>query len=204
MSFYSIVGFIKEFYPQYYGDSTYPKSECVVVHKVAEEWGVFSNFAPTPIVIDGVCFKSCEHLFQMMKFQDATVILNIMKGVTHNGKRCYQIKKTVMSYEKAYRRADWGSMIVDAMKFCLVKKYEQSPEFREKLEASKGRFIVEDQTAMPKKRPDAWGVKQEGTNFVGPNLLGRLLMELRDQGTLEYHLPADALDFITVLKSKAR
>ena len=204
MSFYSIADFIKEFYPQYYGYSTYPKSECVVVHKVAEEWGVFSNFATTPIVIDGVCFKSSEQPFQMMKFQDATVVLNIMKGVTNNGKRCYQIKKTVMSYEKAYRRADWGSMIVDAMKFCLVKKYEQSPEFREKLEASKGRFIVEDQTAMPKKRPDAWGVKQEGTNFVGPNLLGRLLMELRDQGTLEYHLPADALDFITVLKNETK
>ena len=156
MSFYSIAGFIKEFFPQYYGYSTYPKSECVVVHKVAEEWGVFSNFATTPIVIDGVCFKSSEHLFQMMKFQDDTVIHNIMNGVTHNGKRCYQIKKTAKSYEKGYRRADWGSMIVDAMKFCLVKKYEQSPEFREKLEASKGRFIVEDQTAMPKKRPDAW------------------------------------------------
>ena len=204
MSFYSIADFIKEFYPQYYGYSTYPKSECVVVHKVAEEWGVFSNFATTPIVIDGVCFKSSEHLFQMMKFQDATVVLNIMNGVTNNGKRCYQIKKTVKSYEKAYRRADWGSMIVDAMKFCLVKKYEQSPEFREKLEASKGRFIVEDQTAMPKKRPDAWGVKLEGDDFVGPNLLGRLLMELRDQGTLEYHLPADALDFITVLKNETR
>jgi ribA/ribD-fused uncharacterized protein len=175
-----------------------------VVHKVAEEWGVFSNFATTPIVIDGVCFKSSEHLFQMMKFQDATVVLNIMNGVTNNGKRCYQIKKTVKSYEKAYRRADWGSMVLDAMKFCLVKKYEQSPEFREKLEASKGRFIVEDQTAMPKKRPDAWGVKQEGTNFVGPNLLGKLLMELRDQGTLEYHLPADALDFITVLKNETK
>lgn len=204
MSFYSIADFIKEFYTQYYGYSTYPKSESVVVHKVSEEWGVFSNFATTPIVIDGVCFKSSEHLFQMMKFQDATVVLNIMNGVTNNGKRCYQIKKTVMSYEKAYRRADWGSMIVDAMKFCLVKKYEQSPEFREKLEASKGRFIVEDQTAMPKKRPDAWGVKLEGDDFVGPNLLGRLLMELRDQGTLEYHLPADALDFITVLKNETR
>ena len=204
MSFYSIADFIKEFYPQYYGYSTYPKSECVVVHKVAEEWGVFSNFAPTPIVIDGVCFKSSEHLFQMMKFQDATVVLNIMNGVTQNGKRCYQIKMTVMSFEKGHRSAVWGSMIVDAMKFCLVKKYEQSPEFREKLEASKGRFIVEDLTAMPKKSPGAWGVKSVGDDFVGPNLLGRLLMELRDQGTLEYHLPADALDFITVLKNETK
>ena len=48
------------------------------------------------------------------------------------------------------------------------------------------------------------GVKLVGDDFVGPNLLGRLLMELRDQGTLEYHLPADALDFITVLKNETK
>ena len=37
--------------------------------------------------------------------------------------------------------------------------------------------------------------------FVGPNLLGRLLMELRDgDGTLDYHLPDDAFKFVEVLK----
>ena len=202
MSFYSISGFIKEFYPQYYGYKTYPKSQCVTIHKVKGEWGVFCNFASTPIEVDGVVFKSCEHLFQMMKFKDPAVISNIMDGVTSNGKRCYQIKRTVKSYEKAHRREDWGSMLVDAMKYCLVKKYEQCEAFRAKLEESRGCFIVEDQTTMPKKSPDAWGVKPDGDNFTGPNLLGRLLMELRDNGTLEYKLPGDALAFIEVLKNR--
>ena len=200
MSFYSISEYIKEYYPQYYGYATYPKSECVTIHKVDGEWGIFCNFAPTPIIIDGVVFKSSEHLFQLMKFKDPEVISNIMNGITNNGKKCYQIKKTVKSYEKEFRREDWGSMIIDAMKFCLMKKYEQSADFRAKLEESRGRFIVEDHTTMPKKSPDAWGVKPCGDNFAGPNLLGRLLMELRDNGKLEYHLPPDALDFIKVLK----
>ena len=200
MSFYSIADYIKEFYPQYYGYATYPKRECVTIHKVDGEWGIFCNFAPTPIVIDGVAFKSSEHLFQLMKFKDSGVITNIMNGVTNNGKKCFQIKKTVKSYEKEYRREDWGSMIIDAMKFCLMRKYEQSADFRAKLEESKEHFIVEDQTTMPKKSPDAWGVKPDGDNFTGPNLLGKLLMELRDKGKLEYHLPPDALDFIKALK----
>lgn len=200
MSFYSISEYIKEYYPQYYGYATYPKSECVTIHKVDGEWGIFCNFAPTPIIIDGVVLKSSEHLFQMMKFKDPSVITNIMNGITNNGKKCFQIKKTVKSYEKEFRREDWGSMIIDAMKFCLMKKYEQNADFRAKLEESRGRFIVEDQTTMPKKSPDAWGVKPSGDNFAGPNLLGRLLMELRDNGKLEYHLPPDALDFIKVLK----
>ena len=71
---------------------------------------------------------------------------------------------------------------------------------REALEKSKGKFIVEDQTSFPKKTPDTWGVKLQGDNFVGPNLLGRLLMELRDNGKLEYQLPGDALDFVEYLK----
>ena len=50
-----------------------------------------------------------------------------------------------------------------------------------------------------KKNPDAWGVKLQDDNFVGPNLLGRLLMELRDNGKLDYTLPADALSFIDYL-----
>ena len=200
MSFYSISSFIKEFYPQYYGYVTYPKSECVTIHKVEGEWGIFSNFARTPITIEGVTFNSSEHLFQLMKFKNPVVVSNIMNGITSNGKKCYQIKKTVKSYEKEFRREDWGAMIIDAMKFCLMKKYEQSADFRAKLQESKGRFIVEDQTTMPKKSPDAWGVKPSEDNFEGPNLLGRLLMELRDNGTLEYQLPADAFDFIEVLK----
>jgi ribA/ribD-fused uncharacterized protein len=202
MSFYSVAPFIKEFYPGYYGYVTYPKVECVTIHKVDGEWGIFCNFAATPIVVDGVEFKSCEHLFQLMKFKDSRVITNIMNGVTNNGKKCFQIKKTVKSYEKEFRREDWGAMIVDAMKFCLQKKYEQCAAFREKLLESKGFYIVEDQTTMPKKSPDAWGVKPDGDNFTGPNLLGRLLMELRDNGRLEYRLPSDALDFIEVLKHR--
>ena len=62
----------------------------------------------------------------------------------------------------------------DALKFALVKKYEQCELFRTELERSRGRFIVEDQTTFPKAQPDCWGVKPagDGVNFSGPNVLG--------------------------------
>ena len=59
---------------------------------------------------------------------------------------------------------------------------------------------MEDQTTWRKKKPDVWGVKPDGDNFTGPNLLGRLLMELREIGKLEYTLPDDAFEFISILK----
>ena len=43
---------------------------------------------------------------------------------------------TAKHYQKLgnHRRTDWGSMIIDAMKFCLQLKYEQSLEFRNELD----------------------------------------------------------------------
>ena len=92
---------------------------------------------------------------------------------------------------------------MDAMKFCLSKKFEQSEEFRYALSMTKGLFIIEDQTSFPKKTADTWGVKRIVDNYVGPNLLGRLLMELRD-GPMTYSLPDNALKFTDFLNLSER
>ena len=193
MNFYSIAPFIQKYYPEYYSIETYPISECVAIRKVKEPWGIFGNFAPTPIIINGVTFKTSELLFQLMKFKEKEPILAV-----YNAKTPKMIAK---HWEKTHRREDWGRMIVDAMKFCITQKYEQSEDFRKELERSKGKYIVEDQTSFPKKTPDTWGVKQQGSDFIGPNLLGRLLMELRDKGKLDYQLPDDALYFFNYLNN---
>ena len=192
MNFYSIAPFIQEFYPQYYSIEAYPVADCVAIRKVKEPWGILGNFASIPIIIYKVSFKTSEQLFQLMKFKDAEPVLAVYQANNP--------KMTAKHWEKTHRRKDWGQMIVDAMKFCLTQKYEQSEAFRQELERSKGKYIVEDQTSFPKKTPDTWGVKQQGDNFVGPNLLGRLLMELRDNGKLDYALPVDTMKFIDYLK----
>lgn len=195
---HSIAAFIEEYYPEYWNKSvSYPANKCACIRKVKEEWGILGNFGSTPLDIDGVVFDNSERLFQTMKFCDAEVVRDMF--------RCrggLPIKNKSKSYEtKGFRRDDWGSYFIDALKFCLMKKYEQSEDFRNELERSKGLFIVEDETARRKgKGPDAYGVVLVGDNYEGYNLLGILLMELRDNGSLEYKLPDDALDFIKALK----
>ena len=66
MSFYSISPFIKEYYPEYYSMHQYPKDMSVAFNKVADQWGIFSNFANTPIIFNGVEYKSAEQLFQCL------------------------------------------------------------------------------------------------------------------------------------------
>ena len=191
---------IYKYYPQYWGISEYPAGESAVFCRSDEEWGILGNLTSAKIVVDEVEFKSSEHLYQMMKLTDPEIIAKVWRGETARGKKSNHIKMTVKSYERVYRRKDWGSMLVDAMKFCLVKKYEQCEAFRAELERSKGKYIVEKQP-NPKKSADAWSAKLEGDKWVGPNLTGRLLMELRDNGgKLEYTLPEDAFEFIEIIK----
>ena len=199
MNKHSVYPFIKEFYPNYDGIQSYPASECAVFCKTHEEWGILSNMATVPIVIDGVEFKSAEHIFQMMKFNEPETAKKVWNGITANGKNSQNIKMTAKSYEPEYRRHDWGHMIVDALKYAMQQKYEQSEAFRNELERSKGKFIVEQQP-NPNKKADTWSAKLEGDKWVGSNLTGRLLMELRDNGKLEYSLPDDALSFISYIR----
>ena len=178
MNKHGVADFIKENYPEYWGISSYPEEQCAVFCSTHEEWGIFSNMAVSPIVVGGIEFKSGEHLFQMMKFNDPEVVKLVWNGITANNKKSGNIKMTAKSYEPARRRKDWGQMIVDAMKFCMVQKYEQCAEFRNELERSRGLYIVEKQ-ANPNKKADAWSAKLCGNEWVGPNKWSHILLQPR-------------------------
>lgn len=184
-------GFIREYYPEWYGIQEYPADKTVSFLKVDGKWGLLSNFARTPIVIDGVTFDCTEKLFQVIKFTD-----DESRKVIYS-KKGQPIKMMARHQEKVGSvREDWGRIFIDVMKFCLMQKYSQSEAFRKELERSKGMFIVEQQP-NPKRPAGAYSAKlsEDGKTWRGPNIMGRLLMELRDKGTLEYSLPEDAMRF---------
>ena len=183
----SIAEFIKEHYPEYWGDQVYPIAQSVFFHKKIDDHWILSNMASCPLEIESIPFKTSEHLFQTLKFATPESITAVYQSKSP--------KMTAKHWQKigGHRREDWGQIILDVMKFCLQQKYEQCPEFREELERTKGYHIVELQDAKNDKestRANAWGVKTKGQNYEGPNLMGRLLMELRD-GKMEYKLPED-------------
>ena len=181
----SIADAIKNNYPEYWGDQVYPIAQSVFFHKKTDNYWILSNMASCPLEIEGIPFKSSEHLFQTLKFATSESIIAVY--------RSNNAKMTAKHYQKlgGHRREDWERILVDVMKFCLQQKYEQCPEFRKELDSTKGYNIVELQDAKNDKessRANAWGVKTKGENYEGPNLMGRLLMELRD-GTMKYKLP---------------
>ena len=183
----SIAEGIKKYYPQYWGNQVYPIAQSVFFHKKTDNHWILSNMASCPLEIEGIPFKSSEHLFQTLKFATPESIRAVYQS--------NNAKMTAKHYQKlgGHRREDWEQILVDVMKFCLQQKYEQCLEFRTELERTNGYNIVELQDRKNDKestRANAWGVKTKGQNYVGPNLMGRLLMELRD-GKMEYKLPDD-------------
>ena len=183
-----IAEFIKKYYPEYWGDQVYPIEQSVFFQSKTDNHWILSNISSCPLKVEGVPFKSSEHLFQTLKFATSESVLAVYNNYITP-------KMTAKHYQKleGHRREDWGQILVDVMKFCLQQKYEQCPEFRKELDSTKGFHIVELQDAKNDKettRANAWGVKTKGENYEGPNLMGRLLMELRD-GTMKYKLPED-------------
>jgi predicted NAD-dependent protein-ADP-ribosyltransferase YbiA (DUF1768 family) len=194
---------IKQYYPQYSDIQRYPASQCACIRKTDEEWGILGNFYHAPIVVEGVTFDCTERLFHLMKFRDTAEEGIKSEYTVRPGMNIKMHMRPMYKQHPEWFREDWGSMVVDAMRFCLQTKYEQCEAFRKELERSKGLFIVEDETRRnerKKKDADSWGVNLVGDHYVGPSLLGRLLMELRDTGKLDYTLPADAFKFIEFLR----
>ena len=183
----SIAEAIKKYYPEYWGVQVYPIAQSMFFHKKTDDHWILSNMSACPLEVEGIPFKSSEHLFQTLKFATQESVLAVYNSNSP--------KMTAKHYQKldGHRREDWGQILMDVMKFCLQQKYEQCPEFKEELERTKGYNIVELQDAKNDKessKANAWGVKTKGQNYEGANLIGRLLMELRD-GKMEYKLPND-------------
>ena len=182
---------IEKNYPEYSGWFDYPADRTVAFCKTDEAWGILGNFGRSPLVLDGVSFPCAESVFQIMKFSDPEARRSIfpLKG--------QHIKMRAKHYEKVVGvRSDWGKILVDALKFCLMTKYAQSEDFRAELARTGDRFIVEMQS-NPKRPANTYSAKlsPDGRTWSGPNLMGRLLMELRDNGKLDYHLPDDVKSF---------
>lgn len=171
-------------YSQYDIVQRYPAEHTIGFTSTAAEWGIFSNFAKTPMLVNGIEFACVEQLFHYIRLNNEHERIEYLK-LTPN----MSLKMKAKAFAKrGVERADWREIAVDVMRFCLNHKYANSEAFRKELERSKGKHIVEDESNR-KKKPDSWGaVIDTATNeFYGKNIMGRLLMELRENGELEYN-----------------
>ena len=170
-------------YPQYDIIERYPVEHTIGYTSTAAEWGIFSNFAKSPMVVNGIQFACVEQLYHYIRLNNETERAAYLKLTPNMG-----LKMKAKAFAKrGVERADWREIAVDVMRFCLHHKYQCSDEFRKALADSGSKYIVEDESNR-KKKPDSWGTVLDATTneYYGKNIMGRLLMELREKGELEY------------------
>ncbi len=153
---------------------TYDPSASVVFLKTNERFGGLSNMAPGfPLRVNGVRIRTSEALYQACRFPHLPEVQQLIIGENS--------PMTAKMRSKPYRRVsrhDWDFVRVKIMRWCLRVKLAQNwREFGRLLLATGDRPIVEQS-----RKDDFWGAKVavDGT-LVGMNVLGRLLMELREQ-----------------------
>jgi len=154
---------------------TYVRSQVVVVYKTKEDFGGLSNMAAGyPLIVNGVRVRTAEALYQACRFPH---LPEIQKEIIRQ-----HSPMTAKMKSKPYRkdsRADWDAVRYRVMRWCLrVKLAQNYDEFGQLLLATKNLPIVEQS-----RKDDYWGAKpfNETGTLVGQNILGRLLMELRDK-----------------------
>lgn len=139
----------------------------ILFYRVNEAYGEFSNFAPYPITLKGKQWPTTEHYFQAQKFA----------GTEHE----QEIRKLASPMIAARKgrsrelplRRDWESVKDDIMREALLAKFTQHPELQ-KLLLETGDAVLVEHT----RNDRYWG---DGGDGSGKNMLGLLLMELREK-----------------------
>lgn len=160
--------------------------DTIKFYDVKGEHGFLSNFYMHPLTADGLNYPSAEHYYQSLKFPDcpeyreeirhantAGIARNLgMQSVKQNYAWAKKVRATIGEYKKcAIVRPDWDSVKVREMRKVLQAKFSDKVML-EKLQDTRGSKLEEDS-----KRDEFWGTGKRGD---GANMLGLLLMELRD------------------------
>jgi type I restriction enzyme S subunit len=139
-----------------------------------------------PLSVNGVRIRTSEALYQACRFPSRP---DVQQQIIDDPS-----PMTAKMRSKPFRpdtRPDWDAVRVKIMRWCLRVKLAQNWRAFETVLLSTGDMPIVEKKV---RRPDFWGAseKPDGT-LVGMNVLGRLLMELREGLKGEQ---ADSLRFI--------
>lgn len=176
-------------------DREYHREGSVVFRKTAETYGGLSNMAPGfPLVVNGIQIRTSEALYQACRFPHLREVQQLV--IEQVSPMAAKMRSKPFRKQS---RPDWDRVRVDVMRWCLRLKLAQNwNKFSALLKSTGDSPIVEEST-----RDDFWGADpiDEG-RLVGGNVLGRLLMELREQlialadDSLQYVVPLQIPEFL--------
>lgn len=123
-----------------------------------------SNFYPCHMMYDGILYRAVEHAYQAHKSLD----INERRRFAH----IFHPAQAKKDGKKIILRDDWEQVKLKIMKELLVIKFNQEP-FKTKLIETGSAELIES---------NWWGDRYWGVcKGVGENMLGKLLMQIRNE-----------------------
>ena len=171
----------------------YDPKGAAVFRIVRERWGGLSNFGAYRLEVNGVAIPTSEALYQACRFPAEPELQRLV--IAQPNPMAAKMEANAASYRT---RADWFGINVRLMRWVLRVKLACNYESFGQLLDSAGEMPIVEHS----RRDVFWGARYEGSELVGVNALGRLLMELREQlrederGALRRVSPPDIPEFL--------
>lgn len=135
-----------------------------MINRFRDEYYFLSNFSHSPMEYDGIHYQNAEAAFQAQK------CVNRAERFAFSNLNSTEAKKRG---RQVSLRPDWENVKVNIMRDVVRAKFVGNKELSRKLLATSGEYLEEGNT---------WGDRVWGTvNGSGANLLGKILMELRQE-----------------------
>lgn len=125
----------------------YSPNDIITFGKLDAEWGEFSNMHTAfPVTCCGKEFYTSEHLFIALRFSGHPELQEEIRQYK-NSMWCKKIFVNADKY-KPFHHPNWHDdyFDVEVMKYVVMLKYQQNPDFRALLDRTKGKILVEDTT----------------------------------------------------------
>lgn len=139
-----------------------------MINSFSGKYEFLSNFFELPVTVAGVCYRNSEAAYQSFKVMDECERLKFADLPANKAKKLGR---------KVELRKDWEYIKDSVMLFVVKCKFNQNPEYIEKLLETGDEELVEG---------NDWGDTYWGVcNGKGINKLGEILMILRDAYKLD-------------------
>lgn len=149
--------------------------------KTSHEHGYMSNFSKHSFQTNGVTYKTSEHYYQSMKFtnpEERQLVIDApsAREAADIGRR-----------RDLELRSDWDDIKDSIMFDALMFKFEQNKLIRDQLISTGQDELIEDSPY-----DYYWGCGKDGT---GKNMLGKLLMTVREYLSVDWESNDKFCDF---------
>lgn len=125
-----------------------------------------SNFYPSNVIYDGQLYPTVEHAYQAAKTTNKETRTKIRCCLTPGS-----AKK--MGQQRVNLRPDWAEIKVSIMRELIRNKFQNNPKLKTQLLWTNKAALIEGNN---------WGDTFWGqVNGVGENMLGKILMEVREE-----------------------